>query len=79
MSKENKLTNSLSLEELKTKGSELEGQLFKLRMQKATGQLANTSLVSAARKELARVKTFQTQKLSQPAKSKAAQKTAKGK
>ena len=80
MSKENKLTNSLSLEELHTKGSELEGQLFKLRMQKATGQLANTSLVSAARKELARVKTFQTQKLmSKPAASKPAKKVAKGK
>ncbi|MBI3542509.1 MAG: 50S ribosomal protein L29 [Deltaproteobacteria bacterium] len=63
MSKETKVTNSLSLEELKTKGVELEAQLFKLRMQQTTGQLANTSLIRLARKELARIKTFQTQKL----------------
>lgn len=63
MGKEKKTANSLSLEELKTKASELEGQLFKLRMQKTTGQLANTSSIKVARKELARVKTFQTQKL----------------
>ena len=63
MSKQSKKTvNSLSLEELKTKTVELESQLFKLRMQKTTGQLTNSSLLKSARKELARVKTFQTQK-----------------
>lgn len=62
MSKEKKTANSLSLEELRTKAGEIEAQLFKLRMQKATGQLANTSLIRMARKELARVKTFQAQK-----------------
>jgi large subunit ribosomal protein L29 len=62
MSKETKATSSLSLEELKTKSGELTEQLFKLRMQKATGQLADTSLLRKARKELARIKTFQTQK-----------------
>jgi len=62
MSKEKKATNSLSLEELKAKTGELETQLFKLRMQKATGQLANTAQIKMARKELARIKTFQTQK-----------------
>lgn len=70
MSKQSKEIHSLSPEELKAKANELEGQLFKLRMQKMTGQLANTTLVRMARKDLARVKTFQTQKL----KSSAAQK-----
>jgi large subunit ribosomal protein L29 len=62
MSKETKATKSLSLEELKTKDTDLNAQLFKLRMQKATGQLANTSQIRMVRKELARVKTFLTQK-----------------
>lgn len=63
MSKETKTVSSLSLEELRSKTDELENQLFKLRMQKSTGQLTNTSLMRLARKELARVKTFQTQKM----------------
>ena len=75
MSKEKKTLNSLSLEELKTKTVELESQLFKLRMQKTTGQLTNSSLLKIARKELARVKTFQTQKSS----SAASHSLAKGK
>lgn len=62
MSKKSKAAISLSLDELKAKVVELEGQLFKLRMQKATGQLANTALMKLTRKELARVKTVQTQK-----------------
>lgn len=62
MSKKSKAASSLSLDELKAKVVELEGQLFKLRMQKATGQLANTALMKMTRKELARVKTVQTQK-----------------
>lgn len=62
MSKEKKAINGLSLDELKTRSSELEVQLFKLRIQKATGQMANTALIRLARKELARLKTFQTQK-----------------
>lgn len=62
MSKKSKAHNSLSQDELKTKAVELEGQLFKLRMQKATGQLANTALIKITRKELTRIKTFQSQK-----------------
>lgn len=62
MSKEKKALSSLSLEELKTKQLELELQMFKLRMQKATGQLGNSALIRTTRKELARVKTFNTQK-----------------
>jgi large subunit ribosomal protein L29 len=62
MSKQAKLISGMSTDELKAKAVELQEQLFKLRMQKATGQLANTSLIGIARKDLARVKTFQTQK-----------------
>jgi large subunit ribosomal protein L29 len=62
MPKETKQAKSLSLEELSAKERELEGQLFKLRMQKATGQLGDLASIRIARKELARVKTFQTQK-----------------
>lgn len=62
MSKAKKTISSLSLEELRSKSGELEAQLFKLRMQKSTGQLANTALIRTTRKELARVKTFQAQR-----------------
>ena len=51
-----------SLEELKAKESELQANLFKLNLQKVTGQLANTSLLKVNRKDLARVKTFMTEK-----------------
>ncbi len=54
--------SELSVEELVSKAKELEEQLFKLKMQKETGQLANTALVSLTRKDLARVKTFHKQK-----------------
>lgn len=74
MSKEKKAYKNLSLEELKVKGVELEAQLFKLRMQKATGQLANTGLIRSTRKDLARVRTFQAQGLKG-----SAQKVARGK
>jgi large subunit ribosomal protein L29 len=53
----------MSPEELNAKTSEFVEQLFKLRMQKATGQLGNTTLIRFARKDLARVKTVQTQRL----------------
>jgi large subunit ribosomal protein L29 len=67
MSKKKKAVSSLSLEELRAKHVELETQLFKLRMQRATGQLANTSLIRMTRKDLARVKTYEGQKISQAA------------
>jgi large subunit ribosomal protein L29 len=47
----------LSLEELKTKESELSQELFNLKLQKATGQLGNTAAVVKAKRDLARVKT----------------------
>jgi large subunit ribosomal protein L29 len=48
----------LSLEELRTKERELSGELFNLRLQKATGQLGNTASVVKTRRDLARVKTI---------------------
>ena len=41
----------------------LKKEQFNLRFQRATGQLENTSRVDVIRKEIARIKTLQTQKL----------------
>lgn len=42
----------------------LKKEQFNLRFQRATGQLENTSRVDVIRKEIARIKTLQTQMLS---------------
>lgn len=63
MSKEKKQLHSLSLEELRVRVGELDGELFKLRLQKTTGQLGNTAQLRYGRKELARVKTVIGEKL----------------
>lgn len=47
----------LSVEELVQKEREAKQELFNLRFQKATGQLANTAMISKIKKDLARVKT----------------------
>lgn len=47
----------LSVEELREKEREAKQELFNLRFQKATGQLANTAIISKTKKDLARVKT----------------------
>lgn len=66
MAKEKKNNmSSLSLNELREKMKEANVELFKLRIQHATGQLSNTSLLSATRKQIARLKTFETMKSSQ--------------
>ncbi len=62
MGKTLKTANNLSKDELLLKINELESQLFKLRIQKGTGQLANTALIKQTLHELARVRTFMTQK-----------------
>ena len=62
MGKTLKTANNLSKDELLLKINELESQLFKLIIQKGTGQLANTALIKQTRHELARVRTFMTQK-----------------
>ena len=52
---------NLSKDELGTKVRELEATLFQSKMKHATGQLENTASTWMLRKELARVKTLQTQ------------------
>ncbi|MDQ1335951.1 MAG: large subunit ribosomal protein [Thermodesulfobacteriota bacterium] len=47
----------LSVEELREREREAKQELFNLRFQKATGQLANTAMISKTKKDLARVKT----------------------
>ncbi len=43
----------------------LKKEQFNLRFQRATGQLENTSRVREIRKDIARVRTFQRQKLTE--------------
>ena len=53
---------SLSAEELQTKLAELKKDLFMLRMQHATNHLDNPTKISAARRDIARVKTVLREK-----------------
>lgn len=53
----------LSVEELKSKATELEQELFNLRFQLHTGHLENSAKLSQIRKDVARVKTVLNQKL----------------
>ncbi|WP_428029855.1 50S ribosomal protein L29 [Ancylobacter sp.] len=48
----------------------LKKEQFNLRFQKATGQLENTSRVRQIRRDIARVKTIQAQKVASAAKAK---------
>ena len=52
---------NLSKDELATKARETEEQLFQARLKRATGQLADTASIWRTRKDLARIKTLQTQ------------------
>lgn len=51
-----------TVEELKVELDNLQLQQFKLRMAKATGQLAKTHQVGLVRKDIARIKTVLTEK-----------------
>ncbi len=53
----------LSVEELQSKASELEQEMFNLRFQLHTGHLENSARLSQIRKDVARVKTVLNQKL----------------
>lgn len=57
ISKLKKEIKGLGAKELQSKARELESHIFQLRMQFKTGQLASTSMMFLARKELARVRT----------------------
>jgi large subunit ribosomal protein L29 len=52
----------MSVEELGAKEHEFQEQLFKLRMQKATGQLQNAARLAQVRRDIARVKTILKEK-----------------
>lgn len=54
----------LSVEEMDRKIKELSQELFNLRFQKATGQLANTAMIPKTKKDLARAKTVLAEVLS---------------
>jgi large subunit ribosomal protein L29 len=54
----------LSVEDLRTRERELDEEVFRLRIQKATASLEQTSKVKAARRDLARVKTILREKAS---------------
>jgi len=51
----------MSEDELERKEEELHEQLFRMRMQKATGQLDQPVKIRGVRKDLARVKTRRTE------------------
>lgn len=55
--------NDLSVDELQTRGEELQQELFNLRFQLHTGHLENTARIGQLRKDVARVKTVLTSKL----------------
>jgi large subunit ribosomal protein L29 len=52
----------MGLEELRTKGLELQEQLFRLRVQKSIGQLDNAIKLRETRRDIARVKTVLREK-----------------
>ena len=51
----------LTYDELTKKAGDLQAELFNLRFRLATGQLDNPMVISATRKDLARVKTVMRQ------------------
>ena len=48
----------LSAEELEAKSRELRGELFNVKIKRATGQLENTAKLGTLRREIARVETI---------------------
>ena len=52
----------LSVEDLRARAKELDDQAFRLRLQKAMGQLESPIKVRTTRRELARIKTVIRQK-----------------
>jgi large subunit ribosomal protein L29 len=52
-----------SIEELRTTQTDLKEQLFKLRFQKATGQIQNPSKIRVVRRDIARVETILAERL----------------
>jgi len=61
---EAKELRSFTLEDLKKRVKELTEELFNTRVQNISGSLENTSKIRAVRRQLARVKTIITEKVS---------------
>ena len=55
----------MSLDDLETEGQALSEQIFRLRFQKATGQLENRTRIRQIRRDLARLKTILTERRQQ--------------
>jgi len=55
----------MSLEDLESEGQALSEQIFRLRFQKATGQLENRTRIRQIRRDLARLKTILTERRQQ--------------
>ncbi|HEY3130111.1 MAG TPA: 50S ribosomal protein L29 [Acidobacteriota bacterium] len=53
----------MSVEELKAEELSLSEELFRLRFQRATGQLEKSSKIGAVRKDIARIKTIISEKM----------------
>ncbi len=62
---------AMTPDQLDEQVSRLKKEQFNLRFQRATGQLENTSRVRSVRRDIARIKTVQTQRRSGAAKEKA--------
>ena len=54
---------SLSVDDLKAKVKDINEEIFKIRMQSATGAVTNKTLTVTKRRDLARVKTVLNEKL----------------
>ena len=54
-----------SIEELRNSQTDLKEQLFKLRFQKAAGQIENPVKIRLVRKDIARVQTILAQRLAE--------------
>ena len=52
-----------SIDELRSTEAELKEQLFKLRFQRATGQIQNPSKIRMVRRDIARVETILAERL----------------
>ena len=59
--KDRELLKGESSDMLRTKETELRGALWKLRLQKSTGQLENPAKLRVLRRDIARVKTYMRQ------------------
>ncbi len=62
MTKKNETLKNMSEKELKQKVLESQKSLFENKIKLSTGQLENTSLIWKTKKEIARLKTFLSQK-----------------